>query len=1269
MINLSPLLNNKNEKKPLSEVFELKNSKPTIINTAGKVVTGIGGFVKDILLEAPARAAAALTLEAAKQESLKPTSPIEKFFLEDEEVKKVSTMIEEAGKTGRELFVGKEAKTFGEVAGKVLAIGLVALDLTPFGGIRKNLVKTLTSLKNVKKIEVVLKNAGVADDLIAIYAPKFAKLKKSKEVSEGLKSLESVIKETKNVQTIATDVIKGVDTELAKEAIKYDTASEFIKAQGIPVYHGGTKIKEVGNMRSKWGAFYMTDNPTYAKSYGGNKSVLNKMVITKKAKLADLIKPSDDLIKQIDEIISPKATGETIKIKKPDGSFVEVPKTKGGLSNPVHSSADIIQGIKDGKAYYAEMPEVKEALKKLGYDGMITQESKFGVNYGVWNKKVIKTESQLIAIWNESQNAIKTTAKAVKKEVETKPEAFTTNALEIGATNKLPMVVRGETFIFSGGLKPATMERVNAKEAFKQYKIELRATQKEINNAKKAEEKALKLIDKQRVLRETTLRDFQKYTKGSIENITNNLKKRFLSDEDIDNIILENGVKLNDVLRVKRNADGSLRSVIKKSDIENIKSSYTGKKPTDKWIEKSTIADIAEKTTDLTRGYELPKVFFERKGLKEFIYDPMVDAARGAEILKNSYINRFKESGLWKEGGWFTADRFNISKSESENISKYYLSRQGKGFPSSTFNSLSEKEKTFVKVFDSIIEDSSPRFYEVAKKNGLTPGVIENYAPIATKKELRLTETKNPMEWLIRNHPSFSSLKERTKKVPQSMYEMDYREVAARWLDGITKFNVVGDVSPEIKALIKSEEFSDIIKSKDLQYINKWYKDFVQTSVPDTPAEEAVDWASRVLRKGVAIAALGLNYASVAVQALTHIPLLIIERVAPKTKSKYAEAFGIKVSDLPSITKRKGDIAISDLQGKIGRIFTGPLTEFDKKNAQLSLNALLDKEYSKVLKEGIEITEDTRKIIERKAQDTLDMWYGGFFDGQRPEYFRSSLGNFINMFIYPLTSQLNGFYRHILTAEGVGKKAIAGAEVLASATAIAYMEQVISNLSFNWSDEKEMAKNVLESLIGNIPIVSQIAYAAMNDKDFQISAGTNGIVNLLNKFSKINKEGGFEDVIFATAELAGLPKQIRKVKDGLEIINAGGIIDKDGKMQSPVKEADEVIRTFLMGKYGSIAAKDWLNNLPTNRSVEERRWFVPEVEFLQNGDYDRKAEIYETFSFFEKRELLSYLSDRQKKMLDSAIVKRNSNKKRSVNTKPLSNLPKTKEELEAMFKK
>lgn len=1233
MINLSPLLNNKNEKKPLSEVFELQNSKPSILNTAGKIITGIGGFAKDVLLEAPSRAAAALTLEATKQESLTPTSPIEKFFLGDEKVKKISTMVEEAGKTGEDLFVGEGAKTFGSITGKGLAIGLVALDLTPFGGVRKNLVKELTSLKDVKKIEVVLKNAGVSDDLIAVYAPKFSKTNKSKDVSEGLKSLENIIKETKTSKT-GTQIVKGVDNNIIQEAKKYKSAEEFIEAQkkdyGMshrPTETGAT-ADNISQTKSDMGFpkdFYQ--HPEYYENMS-DKSVKESFNILRK------IKDNPEA-----EITIYRASP---KNEFNRGDWVSLSKNyaKGeslSENTPVHSL----------KVKAKDVQFAGDSINEFGYYP---------------TGKTIK-ESQLTDIWNKAK-AIKDTSKEITSDI--KPESFTSNAVEIGATSKLPTIIRGETFTFSGGLKPSTSGRLDAKEAFKQYKIELKATEKEIKNAIKAEEKARKLIDKQRVIRETTLSDFQKHTKGSSEKIINNLKKRFLSDEDIDNIILENGDKLNDVLKVQRNADGSLRSVIKKSDIENIKKSYTGVKPESKWIEKSNIAEIVDKAADLTRGYELPKVFFERKGLKEFIYDPMIDAARGAEILKNSYINRFKEAGLWKDGGWFTADRFKISKSESENISKYYLSRQGKGFPSSTFNSLSKKEQRFVKVFDSIIQDSSPRFYEVAKKNGLTPGVIDNYAPIATKKELQLTETESPMEWLMRNHPSFSSLKERTDKVPQSMYEMDYREVVARWLDGITKFNTVGDVSPEIKTLINSEELSDIVKSTDLEYINRWYKDFLQTKTQDTSAKRAVDWSSRVLRRGVAVSSLGLNYASVAKQALTQIPLMIIERVVPKTKSKYAEAFGIKVSDLPSITKRKGDIAISDLQGKVGRIFTGALTEFDKKNAQLSLNALLDKEYSKVLKEGVEITEDTRKIIERKAQDTLDMWYGGFFDGQRPEYFRDSLGNFINMFIYPLTSQLNGFYRHILKADGASK-AVAGAEVLAAATAIAYMEQAISNISFNWSDEKEMTKNVLESLIGNIPIISQITYATMNDRDFQVSAGTSGIVNLLKKFSEINKDGGMEGVIFATAELAGLPKQVRKVKEGLEIINVGGITDKDGKMQAPIKEADEVIRSFLSGKYGSIASKDWVRNLGV--SLEERRWFVPEVEFLQNGDYNRKAELYESFSFFEQQELLSYLSDRQKEMLDSAIVKRNSNKKRSVNIKPLSNLPKTKEELEAMFKK
>ncbi len=66
-----------------------------------------------------------------------------------------------------------------------------------------------------------------------------------------------------------------------------------------------------------------------------------------------------------------------------------------------YSQKQVIQGIREGKAHFAEEPAIKEALKKLGYDGMITQESKFGANYGVWNKDVLKTKSQLTDFYNQ----------------------------------------------------------------------------------------------------------------------------------------------------------------------------------------------------------------------------------------------------------------------------------------------------------------------------------------------------------------------------------------------------------------------------------------------------------------------------------------------------------------------------------------------------------------------------------------------------------------------------------------------------------------------------------------------------------------------------------------------------------------------------------------------------------------------------------------------------------------------------------------------------
>jgi hypothetical protein len=223
-----------------------------------------------------------------------------------------------------------------------------------------------------------------------------------------------------------------------------------------------------------------------------------------------------------------------------------------------------------------------------------------------------------------------------------------------------------------------------------------------------------------------------------------------------------------------------------------------------------------------------------------------------------------------------------------------------------------------------------------------------------------------------------------------------------------------------------------------------------------------------------------------------------------------------------------------------------------------------------------------------------------------------------------------------MTAKGVAKPK-AAAEVMAAATVIAYMEQAISNLSPQWSDEKEMTKDTLISLTGNIPIVGQIAWAVFMDQELQISAGVSGIETVRRKISEMSKgmaEPG--ELGFAIGEAFGLPKQFRRTfYEGMRIINEGGIRDKNGKMLAPVQETDELMRSIMRGKYGSLAAKDWIRNIGEKR--ENRRWFVPEVEFLQNGDYERKAELYRRFTKEKQEELRQYLSEGQQSELDKAL--------------------------------
>jgi len=150
------------------------------------------------------------------------------------------------------------------------------------------------------------------------------------------------------------------------------------KVEDKVYYHGGEKLTDIKLGKGKFQkTFYITDDPTYAKSHGGANSVVNEVRLSSDANLADMSKPSESLITDIQNAIAKREAKN-------------VPYSKDSFSFYPYSTKDVIQGIKDGKAHFAELPQIKEILKELGYDGQITSEVGWAKNIGVWNKDVVK---------------------------------------------------------------------------------------------------------------------------------------------------------------------------------------------------------------------------------------------------------------------------------------------------------------------------------------------------------------------------------------------------------------------------------------------------------------------------------------------------------------------------------------------------------------------------------------------------------------------------------------------------------------------------------------------------------------------------------------------------------------------------------------------------------------------------------------------------------------------------------------------------------------
>jgi len=1032
-------------------------------------------------------------------------------------------------------------------------------------------------------------------------------------------------------------------TSLQQEAKTFKSADEFIEAQ-TNAYHGSyTEVKKFED-----GYFGETTANNEAEVFYFTKSEHHAVEYSREAFARKFEGEYYDKF--------PKLTGKDAK-----GNYgtALMKKLYDDASANIQTNPSFVDiknpAIKDweGQTLAKRWEEAYEFINEAkldGHDGVIFKNISDDVNKAsvppqdvviAFKPDQIKTKSQLTDIYNKakgvtvkSEEIVKKSPQQLSQEIKTELKSTSDVVRDVSLEKTIPQQEKLHKSLTENG---RVLVNDKGEQVFpKPIKENPTPLENPIIQEAKAglkEEKELKKVQ--------DALDGVSKKHGQTEVIIESLKKKGVSQGEIDNIVLENGDKLVDTVKVKRETNGVLSATIRKDTLKEMKEGFTLDIADKKWIPtKTAMQKIKEgvkggKETALTY-YELPQIFFDRTGLRKQFYDPIREAERNAQNMKTAIFNDFEKAGLLKRGGWFTAERFDISKKEAENIGKYYLTRQKRG-GGIELSDLSPKETKFVKTFDKVIKESEERFFKVSELNGKSPGKVENYAPIMTNADYKLAQEVGDMDFIFRKHPAFFSLKKRVEKVPLDMYELDYRKVASRWIDQMANFNHLGEVGVQTKYLANSNEFKDIVGDKVFNTTNKWLQNKFNPQIL-SPAEKG----GRFLRQKTAIASLGLNLSSVLKQTLTQVPLTIIEKAPPKLRSKFARDFGINVSDIASLKERKGNVSIMDMQQGLNKAFVGPLSEFDKTNAQLSLNRLLDKNYNKVLKEGKEVSPEIQAQIIKQAQDTLDIWYGGMTTSQLPQAFRTELGKLINMFIYPLTSQLNGFIYSVAKAKGFNR-AEKFAEVMASALVIAYMEQVITNLSPEWSDSKEMAEDTLASLAGNIPILSQAVFAFRTDQPITPSPIISSVSRAWQQTSKgFDDQATMGDVAFAWAELFGLPKAIRRATQGVELVEEGGLRDRNGKLLAPVKGTWEQLRGFLRGKYGTIATQDWIRNIGVK--AESREWYVPEVEFLQNGDYERKAELYNLFDKETKDELYNELSEGQQKKLDKALSEKPTSK-------------------------
>jgi len=152
--------------------------------------------------------------------------------------------------------------------------------------------------------------------------------------------------------------------------------------------------------------------------------------------------------------------------------------------------------------------------------------------------------------------------------------------------------------------------------------------------------------------------------------------------------------------------------------------------------------------------------------------------------------------------------------------------------------------------------------------------------------------------------------------------------------------------------------------------------------------------------------------------------------------------------------------------------------------------------------------------------------------------------------------ELQGKWPELATMPKSQKAVVVGA--IAKLILTSYLETVVSKLAF-FDEPDEVVKDVVSSLVGNIPLLGPLWFAATTGQPWSPVPAWANLMKIVSNVA----EGEWGDALLEGTAFSGMPRQIINIVEG-SIVVAKGRVEHKGNLVFEIEGSAEKLELFYV---------------------------------------------------------------------------------------------------------